>query len=143
MNSTIPKKVLKYEEFVNDVLKNQLKKIEMDLDRTYTEIAELVQLESIIQTVQDTALLNEGLKTKVDLGCNFYMQAFVSDPTKILINVGLNHFVEFTLSEGLVVIKKQVDFLNKRVDILKDQSAQTKAHIKLVLLGIKELQNIK
>lgn len=143
MEISIPQKVLKYEAFINDVLKEQLKKIESSLDHTYSDIAELIQLENMIQTIQDTKLAEEGLKTKVDLGCNFYMQAVVTDPTKILINVGLGHFVEFSLDEGLVVIKKQINLLNKKIDILKDQSAQTKAHIKLVLHGIQELQNLK
>ncbi|XP_054258143.1 protein UXT homolog [Macrosteles quadrilineatus] len=143
MDISIPQKVLKYEEFINDVLKEQLKKIEFDIDITLTEIAEFIQLGNIIQALLDNNLVQEGVKTQVDLGCNFYMQAFVKDPSKILVDIGLGYYVEFTLSEALIVIKRRTIVLNKKVDILRDQSAQTKAHIKLVLHGIQELQNLK
>lgn len=143
MDHSIPEKVLKYESYINDVLKEQLKKTTQDLDQTYAEIAEYVQLENIIQTVQDNNVVEEGLKTKIDIGCNFYMQAFVPDPSKILLDVGLGYFVEFTLNEALIVIKRRVNLLNKKVDILREQSATTKATIKLVLHGIQELQQLK
>lgn len=143
MDYSIPEKVLKYESYINDVLKEQLKKTAKELDRTYEEIAEYVQLENVIQTIQDNNLVEEGLKTKMDIGCNFYMQAFVPDPSKILLDIGLGCFVEFTLSEALIVIKRRVNLLNKKVDILTDQSATTKATIKLVLHGIQELQQLK
>lgn len=142
MDIYIPEKVLKYEAFINDVLKEELRKTSINLDETYSEIAEFVQLENMIQTIQENNLVEEGLKTKVDIGCNFYMQAFVSDPSKILIDVGLGYYVEFTLSEALIVIKRRVDVLNQKVDILRNQSANTKAHIKLVLNGIQELQKL-
>ena len=49
----------------------------------------------------------EPLKTKVDLGCNFYCQARVPDPTKIFVSVGLGFFVELTLDEALEFISKK------------------------------------
>ncbi|KAG8298193.1 hypothetical protein J6590_020862 [Homalodisca vitripennis] len=143
MEISIPQKVLKYEAFINDVLKEQLKKTAEDLDRTYGEIAEFIQLENLIQTIEENGLSKDGLKTQVDIGCNFYMQACVPDTSKILIDIGLGYFVEYTLNEALIVIKRRINLLNRKVDILRDQSANTKAHIKLVLHGIQELQNIK
>lgn len=143
MDVHIPKKVLRYETFINDVLKEQLKQILINLDRINTEIAEYVQLKNVIQTIQDVGVTEDILKTQVDIGCNFYMQAKITDPTKIYMNVGLGHFVEFTLDEVVKVIELRTNLLNRQICILREQSANTKAHIKLVLHGLQELQNIK
>lgn len=139
----IPEKVLKYEEFINNCLKEDLKKVHFELDGLISELSEYIQLKNTIQTFMDTELVKEGLKTQVDIGCNFYIQAHVPDLSKILINVGCGHFVEFNLNEALLFIDTRVSYLNKRIDILKKQSSNTKAHIKLVLHGIQELQKIK
>ncbi|XP_075223286.1 uxt prefoldin-like subunit [Lycorma delicatula] len=140
---SIPDKVLKYEEFLNDCLKEDLKKVHAELDGVTSELAEYIQLKNTIQTFIDTDISKEGLKTKVDIGCNFYMQAHIQDVSKICINVGCGHFVEFTLNEALLFIEKRLNLLNKMYTLLKKRSANTKAHIKLVLHGIQELQNIK
>lgn len=140
---TIPDKVLRYEEFINDCLKEDLKKVHEELNGVTSELAEYIQLKNIIQTFIDTDIINEGLKSKVDIGLNFYMQAHVQDMSKIYINIGCGHFVEFSLSEALLFIEKRLNLLNKTCEILKKRSSETKAHIKLVLHGIQELQNIK
>ena len=48
--------------------------------------------------------LGEPLKARVDLGCNFYAQAKVPDPTKIFLAIGLGFHLEFTLDEAIKVI---------------------------------------
>ncbi|RZF36838.1 hypothetical protein LSTR_LSTR004526 [Laodelphax striatellus] len=143
INHQIPEKVLKFEEFVNNCLKEDLKKINYKLDVLLGEMAEYVQLKNVIESLQTDDFMKDGLKTQVDIGCNFYMQAHVPDVSRILIDVGCGYFVEFTLNEALKVIERRLALLEKQSDVLKDQSATTKAHIKLVLHGIQELQNIK
>ncbi|XP_039284087.1 protein UXT homolog [Nilaparvata lugens] len=143
INHQIPEKVLKFEEFVNNHLKEDLKKIHYKLDVLLGEMAEYIQLKNVIESLQSDDALKDGLKTQMDLGCNFYMQAHVSDVSRILIDVGCGYFVQFTLDEALKVIAKRLQLLEKQADLLKEQSATTKAHIKLVLHGIQELHNIK
>ena len=46
-------------------------------------------------------MAGEPLKTKVDLGCNFYCQARVPDPSMVMVAVGLGFFLELTLEEAL------------------------------------------
>ena len=84
----------------------------------------------------------EPLKTKVDLGCNFYCQARVPDPTKIFVSVGLGFFVELTLDEALKFISKKDGELGKEADKLTANCAKLKANIKLVIGGLQELQHI-
>merc|ERR1719239_26081 len=58
----------------------------------------------------------EPLKTKVDLGCNFYCEARVDDPTKVCVAVGLGFFVELTLDEALAFVSKKDAALSKQAE---------------------------
>ena len=85
-------------------------------------------------------------------------QARVPDPTKVCVAVGLGFFVELTLDEALTFISKKDADLNKQVrnllvslmtvvlchqaEKLSRECARLKAHIKLVIGGLQELQQI-
>uniref|UniRef100_A0A1B6CV90 Prefoldin subunit 5 n=1 Tax=Clastoptera arizonana TaxID=38151 RepID=A0A1B6CV90_9HEMI len=135
-------KVLRYETFINDVLKEQLKKIHSELDKIHGEIAEYVQLRSTIETLKDTGLAESQMKIQVDIGSNFYMQAKISDPKTIYIDIGLKTYLECTLEEAVQLIDLRTKLLFEIINKLQEQSANTKAHIKLVLHGLQELQKI-
>ena len=82
------------------------------------------------------------MKIKVDLGCNFYCQARIHDPSKILISVGLGFFLEMTLEESLTFLDKKDKELDKAAEALTQECAKLKVNIKLVLGDLRELQNI-
>lgn len=130
--------ILQYESFINDILKEDLKKILTQRDGIYSKIAEYLQLKRVIEQMQE----NESTTSKVmnDLGCNFYCQAEITDTSKVLIAVGFGFFVEFTLEEGLKFITKKVDILTKQAEKLTKDSASIKARIKLILTGLRDLQ---
>lgn len=136
-------KVLKYEQFLNDVLKERLRTIHSTADRILSDLSEYIQLKSTIETIMELDCLQEKFKTQVDIGCNFYMTGQVTDPSKMYINVGLNYYVEFTLAEAVKVVEKRINLLNEQLKKLQEHSADTKAHIKLVLNGIQELEKFK
>ena len=50
---------------------------------------------------------DQPLKTRVDLGCNFYCQAVVKNHGEIFIDIGLGCFVQFTLDEAVRFIDKR------------------------------------
>nr|CAD7408949.1 unnamed protein product [Timema cristinae] len=141
MDVSIPEKVLRYETFINDVLKEDLKKVNQRQQQVNTEISEFLQLKNTIQTLADGQLGEGDLKTKMDIGCNFYVQANVSDTSKILINIGLGHYLEFALPDALKYVEKRVSLLTLQMEKLRKDSAHTKANIKLVLGGLEYLQN--
>ena len=130
--------VLQYESFINDVLKEDLKKILTQRDEIYSKIAEYLQLRRIIEQMQENK--NSTSKVMTDLGCNFYCQAEITDTSKVLIAVGFGFFVEFTMNEGLKFITKKVDLLTKQAEKLTKDSASIKARIKLILTGLRDLQ---
>jgi len=140
-NVILPEKVLQYEKFVDEVLREDLKKVLDQRDVVHGDIAEYLQLKNTIQMIQET---NDGkaMKTKVDLGCNFYCQAKVEDTSMIYVQVGLGFFVELTLSEAIQFIDKKTERLSAVSDELSRDAAAIKARIKFVLEGLREIQGI-
>lgn len=138
----IQDKVLKYETFINDVLKEDLKLVHENLDKTNSEIAEWVQLRTILNSLKETEL-KKGFKTKTDIGTNVYVQAHIEDASKILVAIGSGIYVEYSIEEALTFLDKRITLLNKQAAIMQGDSAKIKSRIKLVLHGIQELSNIK
>jgi len=136
-------KVLKFEAFVNETLKSDLKTTLEERDKLYEEIAEYLSLKNSIEAIK-FAEIPEGqpLKTKVDLGCQFFAKANVKNPHKVFVDVGLGLFVELTHVEALNFIQKKTKSLEEKVSKLTQESSKIKANIKLVLHGIRELQGL-
>ncbi|XP_026783724.1 protein UXT isoform X1 [Pangasianodon hypophthalmus] len=137
----ISEKVLQYESFINDVLKRDLQKVLEQRDGVYEKIAQYLQLKNTIKSIQETG--SKELKTDVDLGCNFYVQAHVPDTSKIFVAVGYGFFLELTLSEALTFIEKKTSQLTEYSEVLTKDAAKIKAHIRVVLEGVRELQGLK
>ncbi|MEE6517021.1 hypothetical protein FKM82_026939, partial [Ascaphus truei] len=66
-------KVLRYEAFVTDILRRDLRSVLESRDTVYEKIAQYLQLKSVIERLQESD--SEPLHTQVDLGCNFYVSA--------------------------------------------------------------------
>ncbi|XP_051154007.1 protein UXT homolog [Leptopilina boulardi] len=137
----IQEKIQRFETFINDRFRVDLAEFEKKLDSKNSDLAEFIQLKSVINTWKDTEADKNGFKTKVEMGCGYYVQAAVDNVSKILLNIGLNHFVEFSLDDALVVINVRIKLLERQIENLRKQIAITNAHIKLILLGIRELQD--
>ncbi|XP_048741108.1 protein UXT homolog [Ostrea edulis] len=139
---SIPSKVLQYEQFLNERLKTDLSQVVDQRDKLYGEVAEYLQLKTVIERIKESDFQTNGLKTKVDLGCNFYVQAHVPDASMIFVSVGYGFFLEMTHTEALAFIEKKVSINNAKIDALTTEVAKIKAHIKLVLQGLQEIQNL-
>lgn len=140
MNPDIQEKIFKFETFVNDVLKEDLAKLQQKLDTKNGEIAEFLQLKSMITTLQNNGFDKSGFKTQVDIGQSFFVEAHIPDASTILLDVGLGHYMEFSLHDALAVINVRIKLLEQQIKHFHKEIANTNAHIKLILLGIRELQ---
>ena len=139
----VKEKVTRYETFLNETLRTDLRNTLTLRDKIYQEQAEYLALRNSINAIKQSDLVpGEPMKTKVDLGCNFYCQARVADPTRICVAVGLGFFVELTLEEALRFLDKKDAELGSQAARLTEDCAKLKANIKLVLGGLRELQNI-
>lgn len=135
-------KVAKFESFINDVLKESLKQIFTALEVVNEELMELERLSTNIESMSqlaDDAPAGKPLKTRVNVGCDFFMQANV-DVSKFLVSVGLGCYVEFTKDEALAHIRQRVLRLKSHADELRDKGARVRAQITLALHCIGQMQ---
>ncbi|KAJ8896089.1 hypothetical protein PR048_001431 [Dryococelus australis] len=141
METKIPDKVLKYESFVNDVLKEDLKMVHSKLDLLNQEIHDMTSLKRDIELFLSQEKHKRPVtKTQMDIGCNFYVQANIARTDVLLLNIGLLHYVEVSFPEALRYVENRMKWLQEQVEKLRKDSALTKAHIKLVLTGLHQLQ---
>ncbi|XP_056130371.1 protein UXT isoform X1 [Lampris incognitus] len=133
-------KVLQYERFISDVLQKDLQRVLEQRDGVFEKISQYLQLKNTIQSLQESG--SKELKTEVDLGCNFYIQAHVEDSSRIFVAVGYGFFVEMTYTEALRFIDKKTSQLTTFSEVLTKDSAKIKANIRLVLEGLRELQGL-
>jgi prefoldin alpha subunit len=138
----VQEKVLKYEEFIDKRLRKDLQAVYKAQEEVYVKINEYTQLKSSIIQLQKSHSSGEKLKTMVDLGTNFYCEAHVPDPSMIFVAVGFGFYVQFTFDEALKFIEKKSGVFNSSAENLGKEAAKIKAHIKIVLGGLQELQNI-
>ncbi|XP_066588696.1 protein UXT isoform X1 [Prorops nasuta] len=143
MDPEIQQKVLQFESFINDVLKADLTKLEEKLNQKSEDLETFVSLKNVISVFKGNEFDKSGFKTKVDIGNNFLMQAHIIDTNKIYLDVGLSHFVEFSLDEALIVINVRTKLLERQITNLRKEVGKTNAHIKLILICIRDLQGIK
>ncbi|XP_036390049.1 protein UXT [Megalops cyprinoides] len=140
-NPNIDEKVLQYETFINEVLRRDLQRVLEQRDAVYEKISQYLQLKNVIESLQESG--SKELKTEVDLGCNFYVQAHVEDSSKIFVAIGYGFYVELTLPEALKFIEKKTTQLTTYTEALTKDSAKIKANIRMVLEGLRELQGLK
>ncbi|XP_041037411.1 protein UXT [Carcharodon carcharias] len=138
MAAGVGRKVLEYEAFVNEVLKRDLQKVLEQRDEVYEKIAQYLELKNVIERLQESE--SKELKTEVDLGCNFYVQARVPDASMIFVSVGYGFFVELTFPEALSFIERKSLQLTELAEKLSKDSAKIKGNIRMVLEALCELQ---
>lgn len=143
MDESVDNTIAKYETFINDVLKEDLRQLEARLQEVNSEISDLIQQKQTLKVITNKAIHPDGFKSQVNLGCNFFMEAAVKDTSSMLVNVGLNHYLELSLPETLNFLEIRTKACDLKATELRTKGAQTKAHIKLMLFGIGQLHNEK
>ncbi|XP_022116616.2 protein UXT homolog [Pieris rapae] len=143
MTSNIENTITKYENFINDVLKEDLRIIHLKLGKVNAEVTDLIQQKHALRVITDKNMHPEGFKTQMNLGCNFFMEASVADTSQLLMNIGLNTYLELSLLEANKYLDARIKVFEHSSQELLKKAAETKAHIKLMLIGISELQEHK
>ena len=142
-------KIYRYESFLNDKLKNDLKVVLEQRNSVSQEASEYLQLKNVIERLKSSNSSADDhvegsscshIKTMVDLGASFYCKAKIEKCDKIFVAVGYGFFAEFTFDEALSFIEKKVAHLTSKVDCLATQAAEINARIRIVIEGLRELQ---
>uniref|UniRef100_A0A8D3AU43 Protein UXT n=1 Tax=Scophthalmus maximus TaxID=52904 RepID=A0A8D3AU43_SCOMX len=139
-NASVEQKVVQYENFIHEVLRRDLQKVLEQRDEVYEKISQYLQLKNTIHSLQEAG--SQRLKTDVDLGCNFFVQAEVEDSSMIFVAVGYGFFVEMNHDEALRFIDKKTTQLTDFTEQLTKDSSKIKANIRMVLEGLRELQGL-
>nr|CAG4639731.1 EOG090X0MWD [Daphnia magna]SVE80550.1 EOG090X0MWD [Daphnia magna]SVE81117.1 EOG090X0MWD [Daphnia magna]SVE82323.1 EOG090X0MWD [Daphnia magna]SVE82886.1 EOG090X0MWD [Daphnia magna] len=137
---TLLPKIQQYEKFVNEVLRSKLKSCLAARENYVSDIQEYLQLLKTIKNLDEFDV--NPLKTKVDLGCGFFVQAEVPDVSTILVSVGFGFFLELTLTEACTFITKKVEQIGGRVKVLEEEASHIKADIKMMLNTLGQLQGV-
>ena len=139
---TLSRKILRYEQFLNERLRTDLRKVQQLRGKLYNDIVDYKQLQTTVDLLRNerSNKKDKPLKTMVDLGCNFYVSAKVDDCSTIFISIGLGFHLEMKLAEASAFVEEQVSWLTARAEKLSEQSAQINGRIKLVMETLKQLQ---
>ncbi|KAF9312580.1 hypothetical protein BG003_006139 [Podila horticola] len=113
MDSSVQQKLARYETFVNESLKKDLQDALDARNVIYDQISEYLKLAKDIEIIKSNGL--KEMKTQVDLGSNFYVQAKIPDTQYIYVNVGFGFHAQLTLDEALTFISKKEGQLSKYV----------------------------
>uniref|UniRef100_A0A182NG38 Uncharacterized protein n=1 Tax=Anopheles dirus TaxID=7168 RepID=A0A182NG38_9DIPT len=129
------------ENFIHEHLKEDLRVYERQLIELNAEMMEYVQLKNMIETIVGQEE-GEGFKTQVNIGGNMFMKARADNADRMLVDVGLKVYVEFTKEEALRFVEMKIKVLTKQASIVRDKSIETRANIKLALLVIGDTQRL-
>jgi len=113
------------------------------LERRQSCAVDLQEYLTLQKTLENLTELDcDPLKTKVDLGCGFFVQAEVPDVSKISVSIGHGFFLELSLSEALDFIPKKIMLLSQRLTLLEEESSRLNADIKMMLDTLGQLQKV-
>lgn len=68
------------------------------------------------------------------------MEALVDKIEPIIINIGLNVYLELELEEALKFLEMKVKILNKESEVIREQSLKVRTEIKILLMYLAEKQ---
>ena len=119
------------EELINETLRRELQSALDARDKLYEKIAACMELRTNCQQLLERG--QRELKTMVNLGSDFYVQAHVPDTGWIYVDVGLGFHAQMTLDEACAFATKREAALNARAEELTARATRLKARIKLAL----------
>ncbi|KAJ3160899.1 hypothetical protein HDU86_008261 [Geranomyces michiganensis] len=129
--------IKKYEAFVNDRLRPDLQRSLDARDKVYDTISEYLKLRNQIELLQSQKLTE--LKTMMDVGCEFFMQAKIPSLEYIYVQIGLDTHAELTFDQALAFIDKKEALLLKTAERHTETASKIRAQIKMVLATIEQI----
>lgn len=138
---TTENKIRRYQAFIQDRLQPDLLLLRGVREQIAAKLQQYEALQKNIEAIQ-TAKLSK-IQTKVNLGCNVYMQAVVDDPNMIFVDIGLGFHAEFTFPEALAFIAIKTKNLKTKWKKCNKESADIGSRIKMVYETIGNLMKLE
>jgi prefoldin subunit 5 len=101
---------LKYETFLQHQLLPDLNTCLRKREELLNDIQELMITRQQLQVMKESSALNataEPIKTMMNVGCDYFMQAKIEDPSKVYMAVGANTYPEMSIEEGIQFLLKK------------------------------------
>lgn len=133
----IDNKIKEYENFLEDVLKKDLKEIEEKLQKNVEKYDDWESLQHTIHTWQ--RLKEKDLKMLVPLGSSVNVNAITEDYNTLFVDIGVGCLLEMNFDEALKYSDIRKKVLKKDIGHYRQLAVEVKVKIKLVLLGVNEL----
>ena len=132
----LSKKILRYEELIEEVLKPRLQEIINKRDACFNDITEGEKLKSFIEKEMGKP---EVMEVQVDLGHHFYAKASVEDTSSIMICIGMALYVKYSLEDALSYLTSRQSLIEERIKSLTNDASRVKVEMKIVLEAINEV----
>ncbi|SBT76963.1 prefoldin, putative [Plasmodium ovale] len=134
----LKKLVLKSESFIDDVLHQQLRERQKKRDEIVQDIFDmeiLVENLKLFLNMKD----QKEIETLTSLGCDSYAYADILDKNKIFIQIGYEFYLEMTLEDAIVFLKKKINLYEDKLSYWNKQIARIKAHIQILMRALSSL----
>mmetsp|Transcript_27418 Transcript_27418/g.88534 ORF Transcript_27418/g.88534 Transcript_27418/m.88534 type:complete len:139 (+) Transcript_27418:2-418(+) len=129
-------RVATLEALINEQLKVELQAVLDRRDGVYERIAQCLELRNNMRMLLSEKL--KAVKTKINLGCDFYVDASIPDTRWVYIDVGLGFHAQMTLEEAVQFGEAREARLMAQVEDLSGRAAELKAKIKIAVGAIDE-----
>lgn len=137
----IENKIKKYELFVEENLKKDLKDIEKILSDKSRKYEEWEDVKQVVKTLREFKEKDRDMKIRVDVGCETFVSGEVTDFDTTYIDIGKGYLLQMDCDEADKYSDIRMRLLKKEIDHFRKMVVDVKVHIKLVLLAINELQS--
>ena len=134
-------KVTSFEKHVNFNLRPKIRKLQIYRDKVIEEQSEYRRLFETMEKFISTGRKG-NMRTKADLGNNFYCDAEIDNCELVAVNLGHGVFLELTQVEARDYCKKKEELLEAKVSALTEEICEAKAEVRFVLEGVRELNQM-
>lgn len=134
--------MVRLENFLDTVLRKDLDKVLRERDALFDMASSCVQLrELLVSMTRLSPSQDDGNRILVDLGHHFYMQAQVSDPSIVHINIGCGVVVPMNHDEAGKFLVKKERHLTEMAQLKTKETLRVKFRMRLVMEAISRIQD--
>ncbi|XP_045470261.1 uncharacterized protein LOC123677650 [Harmonia axyridis] len=137
----IEEKIKKYELYIEEDLKNDLKKVDDTLRLKNSMYQEWEEVENMSKTIQEFNEKDRDMLLKLELGDGVLVQGEVTNFNDVFVDIGLGHILKMEPVEAIKYAGIRKNILKKEVDHNRKLAVEIKTRIKFTLLAISELQS--
>jgi prefoldin alpha subunit len=136
----IEHKISEYSNFVENVLRPELKVVEAARNQARATVAEYQELKKRLLAMQQDP--HKEAEDVVDLGYKtVFCRAVAEDPNTIFVHVGMGFHVEFQIPEAIAFVEKRIKFLQDEILSGKEQkTVEVEDHMQSAQMILDELQ---